>query len=173
MNSSRTKVLPLLVGILLLTNLMLVIFFVGKKDKDEHPIGPRPSRAAVMKGFLKDSVGFDDQQLAQYETIRTQHDERMKALFEQLRGAKLDFYKLIDQPGISDSASHRASVLIGERQQAVDQAFFNHFREVRALCRPEQQAKYDSLVQRIIRRMVSPSRRGDSKDKKETKALKK
>lgn len=172
MNSSKTKVLLFLVGILLLTNIALVVFFVGKKDRPASHNGPRPDRSSMMKGFLKDTVGFDDQQLSQYENIRQQHDERMKGLFEQMRIAKLDFYSLVNKPG-ADSASQAAAASIGEKQKAVDLAFFNHFREVRMLCRPEQQPKYDSLVQRIIRRMVSPQRRGDPRDKKENKSLKK
>ncbi|MGB8190515.1 MAG: hypothetical protein WCF67_01290 [Chitinophagaceae bacterium] len=171
--NSRNKVLLFLVGILLLTNIVLVIFFVGKKDKPDHNNGPRPSRAAVMKGYLKDSVGFDEQQLARYEDVRDRHDENMKSLFEQMRNAKLEFYKLINNPGATDSASSAAAAAIGQKQQAVDLAFFNHFREVRMLCRPDQQPKYDSLVQRIVRKMVWPQKRGDSRDKKESKILKK
>jgi len=166
MNSSRNKVLLFLIGILLLTNIFLVIFFVVKRPDDK----PRPGRdrSAWVRDYLKDSVGFNEQQLSQYDQLRQQNRENMRPLFEDLGNAKLKFYELVSQPG-SDSANQAAATLIGEKQKALDIAFFNHFRQVRGLCTPEQLPKYDAQVQRIIQRMVAPPHRGDRKQKKPEK----
>lgn len=162
MNSSRTKVLLFLVGILLLTNIALVIFFVGKRTPEKR--GPRGGdRSSMVRDYLKDSVGFNEQQLARYDQLRHQNRENMKPLFEDLGNAKMAYYKYINQPAV-DSASKAAAAMIGQKQQELDMAFFNHFRQVRELCTPGQQSRYDSLVQQIIRRMVAP--RGDHKQRK-------
>jgi hypothetical protein len=42
---------------------------------------------------------------------------------------------------------------------------FLHFKQIRALCKPEQLVKYDSLVQRLVRKMGKPR----SEQKKEEK----
>ncbi len=164
MNSSRNKILLFLVGILLLTNIAMLVFFLGKKGPDKQR-APR-DRSSVVREHLKDSVGFTEQQLAQYDQLRQQNRENMKPLFEDLGNAKLEFYKYVNQSGPADSASQAAAAAIGEKQKALDLAFFNHFRQVRALCTPGQLPKYDSLVQHIIRRMVAPPHRGDHKEKK-------
>lgn len=160
MNSSRNKVLLFLIGILLLTNIILVVFFVGKKDTGK-PRGNR-DRSAWVRDFLKDSVGFNEQQLTQYDKLRQQNRENMKPLFEDLGNAKLKFYEMVGKPG-TDSANQAAAALIGEKQQALDMAFFNHFRQVRSICTPEQLPNYDLQVHHIIERMVAPPHRGDRK----------
>ncbi|HYF32480.1 MAG TPA: Spy/CpxP family protein refolding chaperone [Chitinophagaceae bacterium] len=172
MNSSRIKILLFLVGILLVTNLVLLVFILGKKDGHE---GRRvqQDRSSVMRIYLKDSVGFTDQQLAQFDKLRDQNKQDMKPLFEQMRQSKLAFYNLLKQPGAHDSVTTAAANAMAEKQKAVDMAFYKYFEEVRSLCTPEQQVKYDSLVQQIVRRMISPSRKGDSKQKKEEGAKRK
>jgi protein CpxP len=171
MQNSKYKVLLLLVGILLVTNAVLLLFFVGKKPKEKQRT--RHDRSAVMREFLKDSVGFNDQQLAQFDQIRDQHQQDVRVLFEDMRKAKLSFYQLLNQSASADSANQAAASVIADKQKALDLAFFKYFQQVRTICRPEQVTRYDSLVQQIIRRMVSPPRRGDSKQKKDEQAIKK
>ena len=169
MNSSRTKILLFLIGILLVTNLVLLLFFVwnkGPQEKDaKRP--PHADRSSMMRGYLKDSVAFNDQQLTQFDQLREKKKEEMKVLFEDMRQSKLAFYNLLRQPNTPDSVSQAAANIMAEKQKAVDVAFFKYFENVRALCTPEQHAKYDTLMQQIIRRMISPPKRGDSKQKKE------
>ncbi|HEX6182007.1 MAG TPA: Spy/CpxP family protein refolding chaperone [Chitinophagaceae bacterium] len=175
MNSSRIKVLLFLIGILLVTNLVLLLFFVLNKD-DKEP-GKRPQhaeRSQMMRTFLKDSVGFSEQQLTQFDQIRAKNREDMKPLFEEMRQSKLAFYNLLKQPGTPDSVSQAAANLMAEKQMAVDMAFYKNFETIRSLCTPEQQAKYDTLVQQIVRRMIGPPpRKGDSKQKKDDAEKKK
>ena len=167
---NRTKILTFLVGILLLTNIALVVFFVGKGPEKRSPRGGE--RSSAVREFLQDSIGFNEQQLAKYDQLRQQNRENMRPLFEDLGNAKMAYYKFINQPA-ADSAGQAAAALIGEKQKALDMAFFNHFRQVRELCTPEQQPKYDSMVQQVIRRMVAPPRRGDHKQRKTDKQVKK
>lgn len=164
MNSSRNKVLLALVAILLLTNLALVAFFVIKKEPQKKEA--RQSRSAVMRGMLKDSVGFNEQQLQRFDTIRQQHEQDLKPLFENMRDAKLSFYRQMNAAR-DTAAIITASNEIGETQKAVDLAFYKYFQNIRALCTPQQLTSYDSLVQHVIRRMVTPAKRGSPKDRKD------
>jgi periplasmic protein CpxP/Spy len=161
---NKNKILTFLVGILLLTNIALVAFFVARKHTPEKQRGRGGDRSAVMREFLKDSVGFNEQQLAQYDKLRQQNRETLRPLFEDLGNAKLQFYRFVSQPG-PDSARLAAASLIGEKQKALDMAFFNHFEEIRALCTPAQQPGFDKVMQQIIRRMTAPPRRGEHKQK--------
>ncbi|HEY0679257.1 MAG TPA: hypothetical protein VGD17_13290 [Chitinophagaceae bacterium] len=167
MHNSRYKVLLALLAILLLTNGVLLYFYLDKKGPEKR--STRHDRSNYMRDFLKDSVGFNDQQLATFDQIREKHSENVKSLFEEMRSAKLTFYKQVNQEAGPDSLNQASAEAIAEKQKALDLAFFNHFRQVRTICSPDQVPRYDSMVQQIIRRMVSPPRRGDSKQKKEEK----
>lgn len=165
MNSSRNKVLLALVAILLLTNLTLVAFFVMKKEPQKND--ERPNRSSVMRGLLKDSVGFNDEQLTRFDTIKAQHERALKPLFENTREAKLAYYKQMSKPG-DTAALQAASDLIGETQKAVDASFYSYFQKIRAICTQQQLTSYDSVVQRIVRKMVTPAKRGSPKDRKDS-----
>lgn len=171
MNGSRTKILLFLVGILLLANIVMLVFFVGKKSPEKPPAshyGGR-SRSEVMRELLRDSVGFSQQQLAQFDQLRQTHRESVKQLFDEMRIAKLGFYKLTAP---ADSAAlSTAAEAIAQKQKQLDLTFFKHFQDVRQLCTPDQTARYDSLVQKIVRRMVSG--RGEPRQKKDDKEVKK
>jgi Spy/CpxP family protein refolding chaperone len=164
MNSSRNKVLLALVAILLLTNLALVAFFVLKKEPQKKEV--RQSRSAAMRGMLKDSVGFNEQQLQQFDAIRQQHEQDLKPLFENMREAKLSFYQQMNASR-DTAAITAAGDAIGETQKALDLAFYKYFQNIRAVCTPQQLTSYDSLVQRVVRRMVTPAKRGSPKDRKD------
>lgn len=164
MNSSRNKVLLALVAILLLTNLALVAFFVMKKEPPKKE--ERPNRSSVMRGLLKDSVGFNDEQLTRFDSIKAQHESTLKPLFENTREAKLSYYKQMSKPE-DTAALNAAGDLIGETQKAVDAAFFTYFQNIRAICTPQQLTSYDSVVQRVVRKMVTPAKRGSPKDRKD------
>ena len=127
MNSSRIKVLLFLIGILLVTNLVLLLFFVLNKRDDDGPRDKQRTshdRSSMMRTFLKDSVGFSDQQLAQFDQMRAKNREDMKPLFEEMRQSKLAFYNLLKQPNTPDSVSQAAANLMAEKQKAVDMAFY-------------------------------------------------
>ena len=145
----------------------MLVFFVGKKEPGKQKTG-RNDRSSAVREFLKDSIGFNDQQLAQYDQLRQTNREAMRPLFEDLGNAKLNYYRFVSQPN-ADSASQAAANTIGEKQKALDRAFFNHFRQVRTLCTAEQQTKYDSLVVQVIQKMVAPPHRGDRKQRKQPK----
>ena len=69
----------------------------------------------------------------------------------------------------SDSVINKASDVIAQKQKALDLQTFNHFKKVRALCTPEQQAKYDSMIQRMFRKMGKPIRRNEKEKDEKTK----
>ncbi len=147
----RNKVLSVLVIILLLTNLLLLFFFVWNKP-DEGVKGPVRGRGEVTQ-LLEKEVGFSKQQLDQYKQLKDQHWERMKPSFGELRIARDNLYKLLNESSVPDSVVTAAADSIGARQVVIDLQTFRHFREVRSLCTPEQLPRFDSVVQHVMKKM--------------------
>lgn len=164
-SSPRIKFLLFIITLLLITNIGMLFFYVKKspnqdRDKRDH------DKNATSELF-KTKIGFTESQLKQYDQLRQEHREKIKPLFDSIRIAKEDFYKQLNQPSVNDSLLNYQLSLIGERQQLIDRQVFNHFRTVREVCTPEQQVKFDSLINGVIHKMIVPWRRGDSsKDKK-------
>jgi len=166
---ARNKVYVLLIGILLLSNLALVAFFVVNKPEKKEVKRDRPG--GYMKEALKNEVGFDDQQMAKFDEMAAKHKQQMRPLFEDISKTKESFYKLLSQSDTPDSTLNTSAREIGEKQRLLDLKIFTHFQNIRELCTPEQRPKFDTLVQRVVHRMIFPMRRGDGK-KEESPAKK-
>jgi len=152
---AKSKLLLLIIGILLITNIGMLIFFLGNKDGKKAG-GHGPDRGAMMKNFLKDSIGFDTLQLQQYDTLSKQHKEKAKAEFESLRGNKEEQFKQLGAKGFSDSAIAATVNQSAENQKAMELNMLNHFAAIRKLCTPDQQPRFDSLFYKIWSKKKKP-----------------
>lgn len=117
---------------------------------------------------LKNEIGFTNSQMEQYERLRQTHRDKVKPLFEDMRKTKEQFYKLLDHPS-QDSVVMRTAELIGEKQKVIDLQIFHHFQELRKLCSEDQQSKFDSLIHRVVNRMVIPFHKHNGQKKDSTR----
>lgn len=166
----KNKLFLFIIGLLLLSNITLAVFYtrIDKKDAGSW----RERNDSRITQVLKEEVGFSEQQMQQFEAMKQQHRDVMRPLFDSMRYAKEKLYNQLYQPEVQDSVITSASELIGEKQQLVDKQLFHHFRELRALCTPEQQPRFDTLMHNMVQRMIVPGRRGGHKDKVEAEEKK-
>ena len=162
---TKSKLYILIIGILLVTNIAVLFFFLN--GKHDQPKGGQRSGgdkgAAMMKDFLKNDIGFNDQQIQQYDTLSKQHRERSKADFDSLKVSKEQQFKELGSKGFSDSAIAEMVNRSAEKQKIMEGKMLNYFAAVRKLCTPEQQPKFDSLFYKIWGKKKKPD---DKKDEK-------
>jgi periplasmic protein CpxP/Spy len=165
-NPSRNRNLLFIIAALLLTNIAVLVYFLWIKQPKTDGGGHERTRIE-MADRLKDSVGFNDEQVAQFKKLKDEQWTTIRSMFDEMRKAKDSLFKLLSDPAASDSVINKASDVIAQKQKALDLQTFNHFKKVRALCAtPDQQVKYDSMIQRMFRRMGKPMHRNE-KDKEE------
>ena len=164
-NPSRNRNLIFIIAALLLTNIAVLAYFLWIKQPEKRDKGQDNKPKIDMVDRLRDSVGFNDEQVTQFKQLKDEHWATLKPMFDEMRKAKDSLFKLVSDPNASDSVIDKVSDVIAQKQKALDLQTFNHFKKVRALCTPEQQAKYDSLIQRMFRKMGKPIHRND-KDQK-------
>ncbi len=151
-NSAKIKALVTIVIFLLITNIAMLIFFLvlskpaDKRQKNHDFNG--------MYNSLQNDVGFTKDQLDQYQVLRVDQREKAGPMFNELRNAKKDFYKLMYSPANSDSLVNADADLIAQKQKAVDMQMFRYFKNIRNICQPVQLPKFDSTIAQEIRRMV-------------------
>lgn len=75
--STPKRILLAAMLILLLANAVLVYLFISRGHDPKR--GSR-GREAAMTAFLKDQVGFDAQQMLQYDSLSRQHRESKSRL---------------------------------------------------------------------------------------------
>ena len=162
------KLLLLIISVLLIANIGLLYFFVfNKAQKPHRSTGDEMRKIAIEK--VKNEVGLSDEQASQYDSLRTNQFKNMKPLFEDLTKSKEEFFSLIYQQGVSDSAITAYASKIGEKQMSLDLSTFRYFQSIKELCTEEQKPKMDSFIKQIVRRIINNGPRRSSPDKKENK----
>ncbi|NJO24924.1 MAG: periplasmic heavy metal sensor [Bacteroidia bacterium] len=165
----NNKTLIFIITVLFISNLVMLFSFVRKdKDKSDNDRS-RVSAREVMVQTLRDSIGFNEEQLTKYEELANKHKEVIKPMFESIRQSKEDLYKLLLQSNVPDSIVNNYLDRIGEGQRNIDEKVYRHFSSLRELCSTEQRPQFDSVTQKIIKRMISPSRKGGHNDKDKSK----
>lgn len=145
---TKSKLYLLIIGVLLVTNIVMLFFFFNHKY-DARRGGNRGERGAMMKNFLQKDIGFTAVQLHQYDSLSKLNREKMKADFEILKSTKEKQFKDLGQKGFSDSAIVESINQSAQRQKTMDWQMLQHFSAIRKICTPEQQIKYDSLFYTI------------------------
>ena len=166
MSNPRNRNLLIIIAVLLLTNIAVLVYFLGsKKPVTQHGEKERGS----ITEMLQKEVGFNDEQTAQYKQLKEKQRELIRPMYDDMRKAKDSLFRLLSYPDTSDSLLNKVSDAIAQKQKALDLQTFNHFKKVRALCTPEQQPKYDSMVLRMFSKMGRPPHYGESEKKDKRK----
>ena len=165
----NNKLLLVIIGVLLVSNIGLLYLTVFKNkntDNRPHPTREEMHARAIQK--IKDEVGFDDQQAIQYDSLRSKQFRTMRPLSEDVTRSKEEFFSLIYNEGVTDSAINAYASRIGEKQMALDLSTFQYFQSIKALCKDEQKPKMDSFINQIVKRIINngqPRKPADRKEK--------
>jgi Spy/CpxP family protein refolding chaperone len=154
---NKSKIFLTIIGILLVANIVLVSFFLLKKDGGRHE--KRPDRKTMIANFLKNEIGFSAAQLQQYDTLSTRHTENMKNMFDSLRSTKDKQFKVLTAADFSDSMMNSIADQSAATQKIMELQMFSHLKNVRLLCTPEQQPKFDSLFVKVLNRRGGEARK--------------
>jgi periplasmic protein CpxP/Spy len=154
---TKSKLYILIIGLLLVTNIGMLFFFMGdKRDNNGRNNKPKNDPSAMMKNFLKKDVGFNDQQIQQYDTLSKRHREKMKEQFDSLKTNKEEQFKELGSKGFNDSVIFEMANRSSEKQKLMELQMLNYFATVRKICTPEQQPKFDSLFYKIWSKKKKP-----------------
>ena len=162
-NVLKNKVLVSIIGILLLANIAMLVFFISGMKKPDPRTTEQQKPIHTTESFLQTKVGFSDQQIEQLNKLKEEHRKKLVPLFEDLRQTKDQFFVMVkdSQP---DSYIDSIAVVIGEKQRTLDRSVFETIREVRNICTPQQQIGFDSLLPKIAYKMAGHIRKGDPKE---------
>ncbi|HMP92773.1 MAG TPA: hypothetical protein PKD90_07875 [Phnomibacter sp.] len=145
--NTRNKVLLLVIAALLITNIG-ILWYYNKPEPQEKP----RSRNERSAEYIKKELGFNDEQLAQYLRLRSLRDSLLRPINLQMREARLHMISLLQQPNVPDSVANKAFEAIGKVQIPMEREYYNHFRRMQAICTPEQLPRFDSMLNKMVRR---------------------
>lgn len=143
---NKSKFLIILIIVLLISN--GVLFFILIKEHQSKG-GP--------KNIIIEKLHFDKEQIKYYETYIQQHRKAInenETIMNRLRS------NLYEELKYSDSSTKIDSLItaIGKQQTVAEHINFNHFLEIKKICKPNQTREFDSLTKEISN-LFSPKER--------------
>ena len=154
----KNKVLLTIIAILLLANIGILVFFLGQNPARASSEASESIHRS-FSDFLRQDVGFSEEQVKEFQSLKKEHKSIVKPLFEDLRVTKEEFYNRIHDTTLTGTRIDSAARPIGDKQMLIDAQTFRHFRNLRRLCTAEQKHKFDSLFPEMVKRMTSPQKK--------------
>ncbi len=154
----RTKLLTItVIGLLVLNLLTIGVLVFRTNQRPAPPGGEEPARVII------DRLHLDTVQQQQYRQLITQHQQQTRQLSEQAKELYRTYYGLLEATPVDSVRANALSQEIAANQRTSAQVNFAHFQQIKALCRPEQQADFVRLVaelSRLFGRSQRPDRGG-------------
>lgn len=154
MTTNKGKwMMGLLVLLLIANAATLIIFWV---DRSKH--GPAPK--VEVKDFLVNQLRMDTQQQEQFEGLRKEHHEAVDSLRNKVREAKDHLFDLVKESNVTDSMKMAAAADVSRITEKIDLITLDHFQKLRAICRPDQQKRFDEILHEMTHMLGSQGRPG-------------
>jgi Spy/CpxP family protein refolding chaperone len=148
---TNRKGIMVAMGILLIANIILLAFFLFN-----NPGNKRSERKSPMTGYLQNEIGFSKEQMAAYDSIKTDHRNQVKNLYDKMRISKEDIFKELGSKGFSDSAIIDAATYSAMQQKELELSMLKHLKTIRDICTPGQKVKFDTGFYKIMSRGRDP-----------------
>lgn len=140
---SKIKLLTIAVITLLAINIGIVGFLLLRKPS-MPPSGRRSLKQEGPKKMIIERLHFDKDQVAAYETIIAGHQISVKGLKDSISNTKKNLYQSLKMETFAgkDSLINLLSVL----QKRIESVHYEHFTQIKQLCRPEQMEAFNTLT---------------------------
>ena len=141
---------------LLLVNLVVVSTILLKKPAHPFP-GPGENMRLNPKEYIIEKLGFDEKQKAAYEAAVLIHRRNINEKEERVIELKNSLYATLlpGKPGAAKDSIERELQLV---QKEMEDIHYNHFLEIKAICRPGQIALYNELSKEFASFFTPPKR---------------
>ncbi|CAH8290773.1 hypothetical protein EV196_107137 [Mariniflexile fucanivorans] len=101
--------------------------------------------------FIVKALGFDDEQMKQFEEINNGHHESMVKSSEETKVLKDQLGRLIIKENVSDTEIDSILNLLGKKEVAHEKLMFNHLRAIRNICTENQKERFEQIIRDALR----------------------
>jgi hypothetical protein len=96
-------------------------------------------------------VGLEQNQIDTFKVLKEEYFKDMKPLWSDVRQLKDSLYRQLDK-NIEDSTAQNILLLISKKNLEADSRTYMHFTKLRQFCTPAQQARFDTIIPKLVNR---------------------
>jgi hypothetical protein len=154
LNSTNKRFFAIAIVLLLAANIatLILLWTHSRKGTPDNP-GPRGEQVFE---FVTKELGLDSVQQKAYAALRTEHQQGSKALQDSIRIAKDVFFGSLKDSSVSDATIMSQGQKVADAEERLEMLTFRHFQKLRTLCRPDQQQKFDKIIEDVLHRIAQP-----------------
>lgn len=149
---NKTKVLGFAVIALLVLNFGILAFLFFSKN-DNGPRGRKMPREIIIE-----KLHFDENQIVDYDRIIQVHQKKIRILDDSIRVSKNKLYQLLNSETIDTGLKDSLFLKLADYQKQIETTHFNHFIEIKKLCKKEQLSDYENLTEELSKLFSHPRR---------------
>ena len=142
------KVLLIIIGILLLVNITMILFYFINKPGAERP--GFSDKKSFISSFLKNEAGFTAAQLSMFDSLSNKHRAETRLLYEQMAPQREIILRDVAHQSFNDTSIEHAAAEITGLQKRIEIKMLYHLKEIRQICNAGQLAKFDSGFYKMI-----------------------
>lgn len=135
-----------LVIILVASNILLGYLLM---QSGNQPVEKKKKANDVSAWYAE--VGLEQNQIDTFKILKEEYFKDMKPLWSDIRQLKDSLYHHLDKSP-EDSIAQNILLLISKKNLEVESRTYLHFTKLRKFCTPAQQARFDTIIPRIINR---------------------
>lgn len=135
--------------ILLAVNIFWVWFFITNRPGHKGRVRP--------KKVITEKLRLNESQTKEYEKLIEVHQSTIQESQKKITNLKNRLYKTLQNAEKSTEADSLIKE-IGNAQISIEHTHYNHFRDIKNLCKPEQLSSFNELSYDIAKLFSPPPR---------------
>ena len=124
-----------------------------------RPPHPPGAGRQQLDRHIVEALHLNAEQRQQFEQLKSAHHEQMLAGDRAYRDALGAYFALLKTEAIVETRRDSLQSVLSQIQNDRASATFQHFREVKNLCTPEQKKAFDALLPELME-VILPHREG-------------
>jgi periplasmic protein CpxP/Spy len=153
-NMSKLGLLTVVAVSLLLLNAGTLSYLLLTQKKDNRP--SLPDRGMAASDFIIKELKLDNEQQLQFIALRDRHHATVIGAQREDRRLHDIYFGLLKTDNPDKGKADSVSALIASQRSLIEAATFEHFQDLRKLCRDDQKKRFDELIDEIARRVGGP-----------------
>ena len=148
--TAKKNIILWAVIILIIANvIMLSVFFMTRLHHDPHSV-QNPA------GYIERELEFDQKQKDEFHELHVQHHQETEGIQRDINKEEDSLFSLLKSNATDGNNKSLLIRELGFNKSQIDSLTFEHFKKLRALCNPQQQKKFDEIIQDVIKSIAPP-----------------
>ena len=110
-----------------------------------------PKGRSMPRELVIKKLNFDENQVVAYDKTIKIHQNNIRNLDDSIKETKNKLYQLLNSDVLNTKEQDSLILKIAEYQKQIETTHFNHFLEIKALCKTEQLSDFRNLTDELSR----------------------